>query len=92
VLAETFIRQFSDERNRARAPQRGAARPRSQAWQRVLDQYREYFNSARPHQGMTQRRPIAFAQEARAVTAAPVQTIVARPVLDGLHHDYRSAK
>jgi transposase InsO family protein len=30
--------------------------------QRVLTHYREYFNSARPHQGIDQRRPDAFVQ------------------------------
>jgi transposase InsO family protein len=59
--------------------------------QGVLDEYREYFNSARPHQGIAQRRPMAFAQEARATTAVPVRKLVARPILDGLHHDYRAA-
>jgi transposase InsO family protein len=58
---------------------------------RVLDQYREYFNGARPHQGIGQRRPMAFAHEARAAIAVAVRQIVARPVLDGLHHDYRAA-
>jgi hypothetical protein len=52
---------------------------------------RRYFNEARPHQGIGQRRPNAFAQAARAATSAPVQSIVARPILDGLHHDYRVA-
>jgi transposase InsO family protein len=59
--------------------------------QRVLDQYREYFNSARPHQGIEQRRPGAFAQAARRRTPVLPATIVARPVLEGLHYDYRSA-
>jgi transposase InsO family protein len=59
--------------------------------QRVLDEYRQYFNEARPHQGIGQRRPDAFAQEPRAATAVPARMIVARPMLDGLHHDYRAA-
>jgi transposase InsO family protein len=58
---------------------------------RVLDEYRSYFNEARPHQGIGQKRPIAFAHAARAATAAPVQSIIAVPILDGLHHDYRAA-
>jgi transposase InsO family protein len=57
--------------------------------QRVLDEYRRYFNEARPHQGIGQRRPIAFAQDPRA--AVPVGRVVARPILDGVHHDYRAA-
>jgi transposase InsO family protein len=59
--------------------------------QRVLDEYREYFNHARPHKGIGQRRPMACAQEARAAPAVAVRRIVARPILDGLHHDYRAA-
>jgi transposase InsO family protein len=58
--------------------------------QQVLNEYRRYFNEARAHQGIGQRRP-AFAQLARATTAVPVRGIVARPVLEGLHHDYRAA-
>jgi transposase InsO family protein len=59
--------------------------------QRVLNQHREYFNDARPHQGIDQRRPGVFAQLPRRMTPVPLATIVARPVLDGLHHDYRAA-
>jgi transposase InsO family protein len=59
--------------------------------QRVLNQYREYFNGARPHQGISQRRPGVFAEPPRRTTPVPLATIVARPVLDGLHHDYRAA-
>ncbi len=59
--------------------------------QRVLDEYRRYFNEARPHQGIGQRRPNAFAQDARAATPVLVQSVVVRPILDGLHHDYRVA-
>lgn len=59
--------------------------------QRALDEYRRYFNEARPHQGIGQRRPNAFPRDARAATPAPVQSIVVRPILDGLHNDYRVA-
>jgi hypothetical protein len=57
--------------------------------QRVLDEYRHYFNEARPHQGIGQRGPIAFVREPRA--AVPAGRVVARPIFDGLHHDYRAA-
>jgi transposase InsO family protein len=57
--------------------------------QRVLDQYREYFNSARPHQGIDQRRPGVFVQLPLRTKPTLPATIVALPVLDGLHHDYR---
>jgi hypothetical protein len=59
--------------------------------QRVLDEYRRYFNDARPHQGIGQGRPNAFAQDPRVAALVPPATIVARPVLDGLHHDYPAA-
>jgi transposase InsO family protein len=59
--------------------------------QRVLDEYRRYFNEARPHQGIGHRRPGAFVRPARAATPVRPATIVVRPVLDGLHHDYRAA-
>ena len=34
--------------------------------QRVLGQYRDYYNACRPHQGIDQRRPQAFERPARA--------------------------
>jgi putative transposase len=53
---------------------------------RILRQYQDYFNQARPHQGINQRIPCPS-------DAAPLQqatgTIIAHPVLGGLHHDYR---
>ena len=57
--------------------------------QRVLNAYVVYFNQARPHQGITQqiperRRSVPSAQDAGS-------KVIARPVLGGLHHDYRWA-
>jgi len=57
--------------------------------QRVFNGYVMYFNQARPHQGITQqipeqRRSIPCAQDAR-------NKVIARPVIGGLHHDYRWA-
>ncbi len=53
---------------------------------RILKQYQHYFNEARPHQGINQRIPCRS-------DAAPLQqstgTIIAHPILGGLHHDYR---
>jgi putative transposase len=44
-----------------------------------------YFNTARPHQGIDQRIPLA-----RHVSASDsAGKIIAFPVLNGLHHDYR---
>ena len=51
---------------------------------RVLVQYVRYHNEARPHQGLAQRIPVS--------TTRPREgPVIAVPVLDGLHHDYRRA-
>jgi len=55
---------------------------------RVIKEYVEYFNRARPHQGIGQRIPggtvplPAWPKRGRLITV---------PVLNGLHHDYRRA-
>ena len=59
--------------------------------QRVLEQYRDYYNACRPHQGLGQRRPDAFDRPARAPQRVAPLHLVSRPVLGGLHHDYRTA-
>jgi transposase InsO family protein len=59
--------------------------------QRVLDNYRSYFNASRPHQGIDQRRPAAFDFPAMSTKFLPGTTVDASPVLGGLHHDYRLA-
>jgi hypothetical protein len=59
--------------------------------QRVLDEYRTFFNEARPHQGIGQRRPVAFDLSGRPPAPAKGASIVSRSVLGGLHHDYRLA-
>jgi transposase InsO family protein len=51
---------------------------------RILAAYAVYFNGARPHQGLQQRRPVPPAEAAPRV--GPVRTI---PVLGGLHHNYQ---
>jgi transposase InsO family protein len=54
----------------------------------VIREYVKYFNRARPHQGIGQRIPVGD-------TAVPEKekkgNIIAFPVLNGLHHDYRIA-
>ncbi len=55
--------------------------------QRVLHAYVDYFNQARPHQGIKQQIP-NFAGTSR-VTAQAGTKVVAVPILAGLHHDYR---
>jgi transposase InsO family protein len=53
--------------------------------QRVLNEYAlRYFNVARPHQGIAQRIPVPANRRSFARSA----TVVAFPVLGGLHHDY----
>ena len=54
----------------------------------VLKEYCfDYFNVARPHQGIGQRVPIEPAFKGRTDPAG----VIAIPVLGGLHHDYRAA-
>jgi transposase InsO family protein len=53
---------------------------------RTMKQYQEYFNHARPHQGIGQRIPC------RSVPATEPQKggeLISHPVLGGLHHDYQ---
>jgi putative transposase len=51
--------------------------------QRILREYVDYFNTARPHQGLSQQAPIPFA---RGPALGP---IVRRDVLGGILHDYQ---
>jgi transposase InsO family protein len=59
--------------------------------QRVLGQYRDYYNACRPHQGIDQRRPQSFEHPARARRRLAPQPVTSRPILGGLHHDYQTA-
>jgi len=56
---------------------------------RVIREYCEFFNQARPHQGLDQQIPnpsdIAYQPEHER------HEVIGRPVLGGLHHDYRWA-
>ena len=55
---------------------------------RIIREYVEYFNHARPHQGIEQKIPEA----SPAVSAKQGKgKIIAFPVLNGLPHDYRLA-
>ena len=53
---------------------------------RVIREYVDYFNGVRPHQGIGQQTP-------ERATTVPEKNktgkIIAFPVLNGLHHDYR---
>ena len=56
---------------------------------RVIHEYCEFFNRARPHQGIDQHLPVPS-----DVFLPPLherRNIVALPILSGLHHDYRWA-
>jgi len=56
---------------------------------RVLREYvDDYFNAARPHQGLSQKIPAPVVTRSLAVDR---RTVVALPFLGGLHHDYRFA-
>jgi putative transposase len=55
---------------------------------RLTGEYVDYFNHARPHQGIEQRIPDP--REEDVVSVGECQSrIVGHPVLGGLHHDYR---
>ena len=58
---------------------------------KVLDEYCWFFNEARPHHGIAQRRPAASETSAMAARSALDCSVVARPVLGGLHHEYHLA-
>ncbi len=54
---------------------------------RVLGGYAQYFNQARPHQGITQQIPERYGEP--VLPDQDEGKILALPVLSGLHHDYR---
>jgi putative transposase len=55
---------------------------------RVIKEYVEFFNRARPHQGLDQRIPEGTPGEERKQRTGK---IIAFPVLNGLHHYYQRA-
>jgi putative transposase len=57
--------------------------------QLVLDEYRCYFNTSRPHQGIDQRRPSSFDKPSLGRKPPAGARVVAGPVLGGLHHTYQ---
>src|SRR5947209_737225 len=56
---------------------------------RVLREYVDYYNHARPHQGIKQAIPAAIETAPDPGQDSP--TILTVPMLGGLHHDYRLA-
>jgi putative transposase len=57
---------------------------------RLIDEYVDYFNHARPHQGLDQRIPVPPKEDIYRIKGSD-HRIVSYPVLGGLHHDYRRA-
>ena len=53
---------------------------------RVIKEYVEYFNRARPHQEIGQRIPEGILPQPNCLRRGRLITV---PVLNGLHHDYR---
>ncbi len=59
--------------------------------QRIVQEYVDYYNQHRPHQGIQQRIPTWFANR-RPPTSNRVQgKVVSMPILSGLHHSYAYA-
>ena len=52
----------------------------------AIREYVEYFNRARPHQGIEQKIPEGSTSDPEKQGKGK---IIAFPVLHGLHHDYR---
>jgi len=55
---------------------------------RIIGEYVEYFNCARPHQGIGQRIPDPR-EDDKSRMGESSGRIIGRPVLGGLYHDYR---
>ncbi len=55
---------------------------------KVTREYVDYFNSARPHQGIAQRIPDDPPDKLVESDAGKIEV---HPILNGLHHDYRRA-
>lgn len=53
---------------------------------KVVREYADFFNYARPHQGIGQRIPVP-----PKVKQPQSGRVIAFPALGGLHHDYRRA-
>lgn len=56
---------------------------------RMMRAYVDYFNHARPHQGLGQRLPMPFVRS--SVLLSSPEKVVSTAILGGLHHDYQIA-
>jgi hypothetical protein len=56
---------------------------------RIIREYCEFFNRARPHQGIEQQIPDP--SDRVNVPEHERRQVIGVPVLNGLHHDYRWA-
>lgn len=55
--------------------------------QRIVDEFVAYYNHQRPHRSLSHRPPCPVS----ASTGPPHGSVIAKPVLDGLHNVYRRA-
>src|SRR4030043_852340 len=55
---------------------------------RIVQEYIDYYNHSRPHQGIGQQIPEYLAENNPWPTSQPGRKITSTPVLSGLHHSY----
>ena len=56
---------------------------------RIVQQYSDYYNQSRPHQGIEQQIPVCLARGSSSwPTGKPGGKIASTPILGGLHHSY----
>lgn len=58
---------------------------------RIVQEYLDYYNHSRPHQGIGQQIPESFAKDNPWPTRNSGGKIASSPVLRGLHHSYARA-
>jgi transposase InsO family protein len=58
---------------------------------RIVQEYLDYYNYSRPHQGIGQQIPECLAEDNSWPTRKPEGKVISTPVLSGLHHSYARA-
>jgi putative transposase len=58
---------------------------------RIVQEYLDYYNQSRPHQGIRQQIPGCLAEDNPLPTRKPGGKVTSTPVLNGLHHSYARA-